>query len=81
MWKEKGRGVGRSFQDRSVKSDTCMDAQALQTRLTLHDPGDRSPPGSSAHGILLARILEWVAMPPPGDLPDPGVKPTSLISP
>ena len=26
------------------------------------DPGDCSPPGSSAHGILQARILEWVAM-------------------
>ena len=35
---------------------------------------DYSPPGSSVHGILQARILEWVAMPsPPGDLPDPGL--------
>ena len=39
-----------------------------------------SPPGSSVHGILQARILEWVACPPPGDLPDPGIKPTSLMS-
>ena len=31
--------------------------------LTLWDPVDRSPPGSSVHGILQARILEWVAMP------------------
>ena len=31
--------------------------------LTLCQPMDCSPPGSSAHGILLARILEWVAMP------------------
>ena len=31
--------------------------------LTLCDPVDRSPPGSSVHGILQARILEWVAMP------------------
>ena len=28
--------------------------------LTLYDPVDHSPPGSSAHGILQARILEWV---------------------
>ena len=41
------------------------------------DPMDWSPPGSSAHGILQARILEQVAMPPPGDLPNPGIKPTS----
>ena len=31
---------------------------------------DCSPPGSSVHGILQARILAWVARPPPGDLPD-----------
>ena len=31
--------------------------------LTLWDPLDCSPPGSSVHGILQARILEWVTMP------------------
>ena len=43
---------------------------------------DRSPPGSSVHGILQARIPEWTAVedPPPGDLPDPGMEPTSLTS-
>ena len=30
---------------------------------TLWNPMDYSPPGSSVHGILLARILEWVAIP------------------
>ena len=39
---------------------------------------DCSPPGSSVHGILQARRQEWVAMTPPGDLPEPGIKPTSL---
>ena len=39
-----------------------------------------SPPGSSVHGILQARILEWVAVLPPGDLPDPGIKPMSPVS-
>ena len=38
---------------------------------------DCSPPGSSIHGILQARILEWVAFPSPGDLPDPGIEPRS----
>ena len=33
-----------------------------QLCLTLCDPMDRSPPGSSVHGILQARILEWVAI-------------------
>ena len=34
-----------------------------------------SPPGSSVHQILQARILEWVAFPLPGNLPNPGIKP------
>ena len=42
---------------------------------------DCSPPGFSVHGILQGRILEWVAIPPPGDLPDPGIEPASLMSP
>ena len=50
---------------------------SLQSFLTLCNRMDCSPPGSSAHGILLARILEWVAISPPGDLPDPGIEPTS----
>ena len=29
----------------------------------LFDPLDYSPPGSSVHGILQARLLEWIAMP------------------
>ena len=30
-----------------------------------------SPPGSSVHGIFSAKILEWVSLPSPGNLPDP----------
>ena len=41
----------------------CVHAKLLQSSLTLFDPMDCSPPGSSVHGILQARILEWVAMP------------------
>ena len=55
--------------------------KSLQSCLTLCDPMDCSPPGSSVHGILQARILEWVAMPPPGGLPNPGIEPVSLTSP
>ena len=35
---------------------------AVKSCLTLCDPVDCSPPGSSLHGILQARILEWVAI-------------------
>ena len=38
-------------------------AKTLQSCPTLCDPVDCSPPGSSVHGILKARILEWVAIP------------------
>ena len=52
-------------------------SEVAQSCLTLRDPTDCSLPGSSVHGILQARILDWVAMPPPGDLPDPGIEPGS----
>ena len=38
---------------------------------------DCSPPGSSVHGILQTRILQWLPCPPPGNLPYLGIKPTS----
>ena len=40
----------------------------------LCNPMDCSSPGSSVHGILQARTLEWAAFPSPGDLPHPGVQ-------
>ena len=46
----------------------------VQSCLTLCDRMDYSPPGSSVHGILQARILEWVAISSSRDLPNPGVK-------
>ena len=36
--------------------------KSLQLCLTLYDPIDGSPPGSSVPGILQAKILEWVAI-------------------
>ena len=42
---------------------TCMPVCSVaKLCLTLCDPVDCSPPGSSVHGILQARILEWVAI-------------------
>ena len=35
---------------------------------------DCSPPGTSVHGILQARILEWLPFPSPGALLDPGIE-------
>ena len=41
-----------------VKSES----EVTQSCLTLSDPMDRSPPGSSVHGIFQARVLEWGAI-------------------
>ena len=43
--------------------DSCVHTQSLQSCPTLCNPMDYSLPGFSVHGILQARILEWVAMP------------------
>ena len=43
----------------------------------LCDPMDCSLPGSSVHEILWTRILRQIAIPSPGDLPDPGIEPRS----
>ena len=41
----------------------CVLSHFSCVQLSLCDPMDCSPPGSSVHGILQARLLEWVAMP------------------
>ena len=46
--------------------------KVAQSCLTLCNPIDYT-----VHGILQARILEWVAFPSPGDLPNPGIEPRS----
>ena len=53
-----------------------------QSCLTLCNPMNYNPPGSSVHGILQATILEWVTIPfskgsQSRDLPNPGIKPGS----
>ena len=53
-------------------------AKWLQSCPTLCNPMDCSLPISSVHGILQARIPEWVAIPSSRDLPDPGIKLPSL---
>ena len=56
----------------------CVCARArmrTQSYLTIYNPMDCSPPGSSVHGILQARILEWLPLPSPGNLLNPGIEP------
>ena len=48
-----------------------------QSCLTLYEPTESSPLDSYLHGILQARILEWVAMPSSRGSSQPGIKPRS----
>ena len=61
-WDSSGKntGVGCHFllQCMKVKGET----EVAQLCLTLSDPMDCSPPGSSVHGILQARVLQWGAI-------------------
>ena len=53
-------------------------AVCAQSCLTLCNPMDSNLPGSSVHGISQARILKWVVISSPGNIPDSEIKPTSL---
>ena len=67
-----GGGVGIVF------FSVCSVAQSCPA---LWNPMACSPSGSCAHGIFQEKILEWVAILTPGDLPDPGIKPSSPVPP
>ena len=64
-----------------VTLSVCLQAESLQSCPTLCDAIDYNLPGSSVHRILQARILEWVARSSSWDLPGPGIKPASPVSP
>ena len=77
------------LKDFTVSDAACAEGISLegksvffvaQSCLTLCDPMDCSPPGSSVHGILQARILEWVAMLSSRGPSPPGTEPTALSS-
>ena len=57
--------------------NTCIRSKSLQSCPILCHPMDCSPLDSSVHGILQARILEWVGILFSRDLPDSGSKPRS----
>ena len=72
------RGFWPSEQRRSSIYCICVVRARSRPALWLYG---RQPPGSSVHGILQARVLQWVAMPSSRGLPDPGIQPKSLASP
>ena len=59
--------------DRRPKPSSCMLSRFNRVQLFC-DPLDCGPPGSSVHGILRARILEWVVNSSFRGSPDPGIE-------
>ena len=57
---------------KSICCSCCLVAKLCPT--LFHDPMNYSPLVSSVHEISQARILEWVAVSSPGNLPDPGIE-------
>ena len=60
-----GRSLEKCSLASPVSEEDCIQPLCVcaQSCPTLWDPMDCIPPGSSVHGILQARILEWVAVP------------------
>ena len=87
--KQHGTGPSSTWSDQVLATGHLAEGEArepagmkgkvlvTQSCPTLCDPMDCNPPGSSVHRISQARILECVAIPSPGDLPDPGIEPWS----
>ena len=62
----------------TVRPARCC-RSAAQPCPTVCDPVGCSPPGSSVHGILQKEDWSGLPFPSPGDLPDPGIEPTSPV--
>ena len=68
------RGVKKTIKATVLLNVLCLVAQSC---LTLCNPMDCSPPGASVHGDSSRKDTGVVAMPSPGDLPNPGIEPRS----
>ena len=65
----------------STMHSVCMSSKLRQSCPTLCDPMDYSLPGSSIQGFSRQEYWSGLPCPPPGDLPDQGIEPTSLMFP
>ena len=71
--------MGRGERRKLPSAFPCMRAQSCP--ISCDDPMDCSPPGSSVHGILQARVLEWAAISCSRGSSRPGIEPASAASP
>ena len=61
-----------------INGCACVHAKSLQLCPTLCNPVNCSLPGSSVYGFSRQEYWSGLPCPPPGDLPNPGIKPASL---
>ena len=78
--------AGRNISNLRYADDTtlafmCIHAKLLQLCLTLCNPVDCSQQASLSMGFSGQEYWSRLPCPPPGDLPNPGIEPTSLTSP
>ena len=59
----------------------CVCTKSLPSYLSLCGPMEYSSPGSSVHGISQPQYWSGLPFSPPGDLPNPGIKPMTPTSP
>ena len=62
-----------------IKTNLLLGRKEVKVQVTQPCRTLCDPMAYIVHGILQARILEWVAFPFSGDLPNPGIKPRSSI--
>ena len=78
----KGTGIHMNLGAKKyIRLRMCMHAKSPQSCLTLYDPMDCSPTGSSVIGFSRQEYWSGLPCPPPGDLPNPGIKPMSPAAP
>ena len=63
LWTRRGKERLGQIEKVALMYIHLLTLRVTQMCLTLRDPMDYSPPGSSVHGISQAKILEWVAIP------------------
>ena len=71
MYKNKSKFKNKEERRALIKGICVLCVLSHFSHIQFCDHMDGKPPGSSVHGVLQARILEWVA--PPGDLPNHGL--------
>ena len=78
-WRSKAEGRSGFALFCHIESPVCT--RSLSPMQLFAAPMDCGPPDSSVLGIFQAGILERVAIRTPGDLPHPGIEPSSRVSP